>query len=249
MGMNSVKRSILVSVFVAVLWAFGASGHAAEFTPAQRAEIVSIIRDALRQDPTILRDAIAAMQADDEEKGARASRSAIAESQGALVAPEDPVAGNPNGDVTIVEFFDTRCPYCRRMEPTMESFLAQDGHVRLVLKDLPILGPESVLGSKALLAAQRQGGYVKMREAVMKLPRDTTMPQLEQTARALGLDWPRMVRDMDDPAVQRQIDANLRLARKLGVQGTPALVIGADLVPGAIGQDELRKAVAEARRG
>ncbi len=131
----------------------------------------------------------------------------------------------------------------------MNTFLAQDKRVRLVFKDLPILGPASVLGSKALLAAQMQGGYDRMRDAVMKLPPDTTLFQLESTARGLGLDWPRMAHDMDDPAVQARIDANLKLAHTLGIQGTPALVIGNDLVPGAVDLPELQKAVAGARRG
>ncbi|MDR3530148.1 MAG: DsbA family protein [Rhodopila sp.] len=230
-----------------VLWASGAP--AAEFTPAQRAEIVAIVHDALKQDPSILRDAITALQADEGERTQEASRAAIAQSRDRLVTPADPVAGDPHGDVTIVEFFDTRCPYCRRLEPVMDSFLAKDKKVRLVYKDLPILGPASVLGTKALLAAQKQDAYGKMREAVMKLPPDTTIKQIESSARALGLDWPRMARDMEDPSVQARIDENLKLAHSLGIQGTPALVIGDELVPGAVDLPELQKLVAEARRG
>jgi protein-disulfide isomerase len=230
-----------------VLTATGA--QATEFTPAQRAEIIAVVRDALKQDPSILRDAVTALQADESERSQVAARAAIAQTQGQLVAPADPVVGDRQGDVTIVEFFDTRCPYCRKMEPVMESFLAQDHRVRLVYKDLPILGPASVLGTKALLAAQKQDAYVRMRDAVMKLPPDTTMPQIETTARALGLDWTRMAKDMEDPSVQAQIDANLKLAHTLGIQGTPALVIGNDLLPGAVDLPDLQKAVTEARRG
>jgi protein-disulfide isomerase len=230
-----------------VLTATGA--QATEFTPAQRAEIIAVVRDALKQDPSILRDAVTALQADESERSQVAARAAIAQTQGQLVAPADPVVGVRQGDVTIVEFFDTRCPYCRKMEPVMESFLAQDHRVRLVYKDLPILGPASVLGTKALLAAQKQDAYVRMRDAVMKLPPDTTMPQIETTARALGLDWTRMAKDMEDPSVQAQIDANLKLAHTLGIQGTPALVIGNDLLPGAVDLPDLQKAVTEARRG
>jgi protein-disulfide isomerase len=222
---------------------------AAEFTPGQRAEIVAIVRDALKQDPSILRDAITALQADDETQQSAAAHNAIAQLHDALITPADPIAGNPHGDVTIVEFFDTRCPYCRRMEPAMQTFLEQDKKVRLVFKDLPILGPESLLGSKALLAAQKQGAYVRMRDAVMKLPRDTNMQQLQDTAHELGLDWPRMAKDMEDPAIQARLNANIELARKLGVQGTPALVIGSEMVPGAVDLPDLQKAVAAARHG
>ena len=222
---------------------------AAEFTPAQRAEIVGIVRDALKQDPSILRDAVIALQADEGEKSQQATRAAIAQSKNQLVTQADPVAGNPRGDVTIVEFFDTRCPYCRKLEPVMEGFLVRDANVRLVYQDLPILGPASVLGTKALLAAQKQNAYGRMREAVMQLPPDTTMAQIEATARTVGLDWPRMAHDMDDPDVQARIDANLKLAHELGIEGTPALVIGNTLVPGAVELPELQKAVAAARKG
>ncbi|MEA2767048.1 MAG: hypothetical protein QOD93_10 [Acetobacteraceae bacterium] len=241
-----IPVTFTLSLILSLLpWATGAQG--AEFTAAQRVEIVAIVRDALKQDPSILRDAVVALQADEGERSQEATRSAIVQSRNQLVTQADPVAGDPNGDVTIVEFFDTRCPYCRKLEPVMDSFLTQDHRVRLVYKDLPILGPASVLGTKALLAAQRQGAYGQMREAVMKLPPDTTIPQIEASARALGLDWPRMARDMDDPAVQARIDANLKLAHDLGIQGTPALVIGNDLVPGAVELPALRKAVADAR--
>jgi protein-disulfide isomerase len=223
--------------------------RAAEFTPEQRAQIVAIVREALKQDPSILRDAVVALQADETERSQEATRAAIAGAGGALVTPDDPVAGNPRGDVTIVEFFDTRCPYCRKLEPVMDGFLTQDRKVRLVYKDLPILGPASVLGTKALMAAQKQNAYERMRAAVMKLPPDTTIEQIETSARGLGLDWPRLARDMDDPSVQARIDANVKLAHDLGIQGTPALVIGNDLVPGAVDLPDLQKAVAEARRG
>lgn len=219
------------------------------FTAAQRAEIVTIVRNALKQDPSILRDAVVALQAYETARSDEESHAAIARLHGTLVQPSDPVEGNPNGDVTIVEFFDTRCPYCRRLEPVMSSFLAQDKKVRVVFKDLPILGPASMMGSKALLAAQKQGAYLQMREAVMKLPPSTTMEQLETTARGLGLDWPRMAHDMDDPAIQARLQANLALAQTLGIQGTPALIIGDTLIPGAVDQAELQKAVAAVRKG
>jgi protein-disulfide isomerase len=245
-----MMRRLLCALMVLVgLGAAANAASAADFTPSQRAEIVAIVRDALKQDPSILRDAITALQADDDARQSMASHDAIAQLHGSLITPADPQAGNLHGDVTIVEFFDTRCPYCRRMEPTMESFLQQDKKVRIVFKDLPILGPESVLGSKALLAAQRQGAYVRMREAVMQLPRDTTMQQLEDTARRLNLDWPRMAKDMSDPAIQAQLNANIDLAHKLGVQGTPALVIGTEMIPGAVDLPDLQKAVAAARHG
>lgn len=220
---------------------------ASEFTPAQRAEIVEILREALRHDPSILRDALASLQADDSEQQKQAARTAIAAAGSSLIASADPVAGNPHGDVTIVEFFDTRCPYCRKLEPEMTQLLAADHGVRLVYKDLPILGPASVLGSRALLAAQKQGGYERLRAAIMQAPPDINQAGVEAAAKDVGLDLPRLRHDMQDPAIGERINANLKLARALGVEGTPALVIGGDLIAGAVEFGELRKAVATAR--
>jgi protein-disulfide isomerase len=243
--MIHIRRCLPWLCVVACLLA--APVRAAEFTPLQRAEIVQILRDALRQDPSILRDAVGALQADDGVRQQASSRAAIAAARDVLVHPTDPTGGNPKGDVTIVEFFDTRCQYCRKLEPAMAELLERDRGVRLIYKDMPILGPPSVLGSKALLAAHRQGGYEKLRTAIMNAPSQTTKPIIQEAALRVGLDWKRLEQDMDDPAIQARIDANLKLAHTLGIEGTPALVIGGELIPGAVGLPELMKTVAAAR--
>ena len=226
-----------------------AHASAEEFTAGQRAEIVKIVRDALKQDSSILRDAIAALQSDEGEREKTAARATLAAVKDTLVTANDPVAGNPRGSVTIVEFFDVRCPYCLKLEPEMAAFLAQDRDVRLVYKDLPILGAASVLASKALLAARNQNAYEKLRDALMARARDISPPVIEAEAKRLGLDAARLVRDMEDKSIRDQIDANLRLSHQLGLQGTPALIIGDSVLPGAVDETELRRAVAEARAG
>ena len=153
--------------------------------------------------------------------------------------PADPVIGNPRGAVTVVEFFDPRCGYCKRMRPVVEELLRRQRDVRWVMKELPILGPNSVLASRALVAAQKQGKYAELHDALLKLREEPTEPVLRREAERVGLDWARLKRDMDDPAVQRRFDANAQLAQALGVQGTPAMVVGETLVPGAV---ELRGA-------
>jgi protein-disulfide isomerase len=227
--------------------AFAAPAWADQFTSAQRAEIVNIVRDALKHDPSILRDAVVALQADDGEKEKSATKAALHAAGDDLVTPDDPISGNPKGDVTIVEFFDVRCPYCRKLEPAMAALLASDRDVRLIYKDLPILGSASVLGSKALLAARKQGAYEKLREALMRLPPDITEAAINGEAKRLGLDADRLAHDMGDPAVQQKIDANLRLAQRLNIQGTPAMIVGDDLLPGAVDAGELKQAVKAAR--
>ena len=219
------------------------------FSAAQRAEILQILRDALRTDPSLLRDAITALQDDEADRQSGASRAAIAGLGDELLrTPGDPIAGNSGGDVTIVEFYDVRCPYCRRMLPVFAEFLRRERNVRVVYKDIPILGPGSVVGAKAVLAAQRQGAYLKMRDAMMTGPAQIDTDVVKTASQRLGLDWDRMQRDMADPAIQTRIDANLKLAHVLNIQGTPAYVVGDQLLPGAVGLPELQQAVANVRK-
>ncbi len=238
---------LLISLVLSVLALAPLTARAA-FNADQRAEIVAIVRDALKQDPSILRDAVTALQADETARDKASAQEALTAMRDKLITSADPVGGNAKGDVTIVEFFDVRCPYCKKLEPEMARFLAGDKGVRLVYKDLPILGPASTLGSKALLAAQRQNAYEKFRDAVMKLPPDITLDALQATAKKQGLDWARMSKDMEDPAIRAQLDANLALAHTLNIQGTPALVIGEEMVPGAVDAEEMKRMVAAARK-
>lgn len=220
----------------------------AAFTPAQRGEVLEILRQALREDPTILREALGALDAAEARDRALAATRALATEREALLRnPADAVRGNPRGDVTVVEFFDVRCGYCRQIIPALNEMIRRDPQVRLVLKDLPILGPNSVLAARALIAAQRQGKYGELHDALMALRGEIAEPQIRREAERLGLDWTRLRRDMDDAAVTARIDANLALARRIGVEGTPALVIGDRLVGGAVPVETLLQFVAEAR--
>ena len=227
----------------------GARADAAPaFSAAQRAEIVEIVRAAMKADPSILRDAIGALQADEANIKQAAARVTLDKLSAHAAGPtDDPVAGNPNGDVTVVEFYDVRCPYCRRMMPVMAELLHKDHNVRLVYKDIPILGPASVLGARAVLAAQKQGGYQRLHDALMAGPQNITMDTLRASAAVAGLDWDRLQHDMLDPAIQARIDANLQIAQNLGIDGTPAYVIGGKMLPGALELAELESAVAAAR--
>ena len=219
------------------------------FTAQQRQAIVDIVRQALKSDPSILRDAVEAMQAEEGARQEAATSAAIASSQQALLHTQgDPVGGNPNGDVTLVEFFDVRCPYCRRMLPVLAELLRRDHNIRLVYKDIPILGPASVLGTRAELAAQKQGGYQKMHDALMAGTPDIDESVVQSAAQRTGLNWPQLQRDMNDPTVQARIDANLQLARTLQVQGTPAYVVGDEMLPGAVALADLQEAVGAARK-
>lgn len=226
----------------------GGPGAAQGFSPEQRAEVLTILRDALRQDPSILRDALAALEQAEARDRVGAAKAAIGQHADRLFrSPEDPVKGNPQGAITLVEFFDARCGYCKQMQPALEQLLRRQPDVKLVLKDLPILGPNSLLASKALLAAQNQGKYAELHGALLALRDEPTEPVLKREAERVGLDWARLKREMEDPAIQRRLAANTSLATALNIQGTPALVIGDTLVPGAVDLATLEKLVAAAR--
>jgi len=224
-----------------------ASAAHAAFTPEQRAEIIGILRDALRQDPSILRDAIEAIRNDETRRQEENARNAVAAAREELINGDDPIAGNPRGDVTVVLFFDIRCGYCRKLQPAIDTLLATDPQVRLVMKDLPILGPPSVLGAKALLASRAQGGYARLYDLLMAQAAPPTRESIRADAQRLGLDADRLLREMDSPAITARIAANLSLATRLGIQGTPALVIGDALIPGAVDVAELQQSVRQAR--
>jgi protein-disulfide isomerase len=245
----------ILPLLPALLLASPPPAAAQGLTEAQRGEVVEILRRALREDPSILRDAIDALQESEERERAEAGRAAIVTQADALFRdPGAPTRGNPRGDVTIVEFFDARCGFCKQLHPSLEALIRRDGNIRVVMKDLPVLGPTSMQAARALLAAQRQGRYAALQDALLTLRGEPTEAVLRDLAQRVGLDWARLRREMDDPAIARQIEANMRLAQSLGIQGTPALVIagaagpaGATLVPGAVDLAQLERLVAEAR--
>lgn len=220
----------------------------ATFSPEQRAAIVEILREALRSDPTILEEAIVALQARGAAREREAAREAIAANREALVNdPAIPFRGAARPTATVVEFFDYRCPFCKRMNPVIGDLVRADRGLRVVLIDLPILGPASVTAARAALAAHRQGKYVAMHDALMRLRGEPTEAAIMQVAGDLGLDREKLRRDMADPAIGQRIDANLRLAQMLGIQGTPAYVIGNEVLPGAVAVEQLREGIARAR--
>ncbi len=228
--------------------AVNAAAAGTAFTAAQRAEIVEVIRSALKTDPSILRDAVVALQSDEASRRQGAAAAAIVSAGPQLArSGADEVAGNPAGDVTVVEFYDPRCPYCRRMLPIESEILRADPRLRWVYKEIPVLGPASVLGTRAILAAQKQGKYDAMHDALMSGTPEITPVVIHAAADRAGIDWARLERDMNDPAVQSRIEANLALARRLEIEGTPAFVIGDKLLPGAVDLATLRDMVAAAR--
>ncbi len=241
-----MRRSFLLAAAGALI---GGRAMAQSFTDAQREEIIAILREALKRDPSILRDAVAAIQAAEERDRTEAQRAGLAQHRAALFATAgDPIRGNPRGDVSIVEFFDVRCSFCKRLHDEMEQLVRRDRGVRVVLKDIPILGPQSVVAARALLAAQRQGKYNELHDALMRNRGEPTDAAIRAEAQRAGIDVPRLLREMEDPAIQRRLEANLALSRALQIDGTPALVVGETIITGALPVAELERLVAAERQ-
>lgn len=240
----------LVALAATLCLAASPAAIAAEpaFTPAQRAEIVNILRDALKTDPTILRDAVTTMQADDDAR-ARAAASARVTARHADIYkhPSDPVIGNPKGNVTLVEFYDPRCGYCRRVRDEVLSLVKSDPNLRIVFKDIPVLGPASEMEARAIVAAANQNAYLAMQGALMTETAPPSEQLFREKAQRLGINPDKLIADMGSDGVTRRIKENLELARDLGITGTPTFVVGTQLLPGAQDAETLQGAINAAR--
>ena len=223
---------------------------AAEFNPQQRKAIEEIIRDYLTQNPEVMLDVLQAakdkMQGESREKAATAL---VERRKEILDDPDTPVGGNPKGDVSLVEFFDYRCPYCKQVVPALDALLAKDKQLRFVYKEFPVLGPDSVHAARAALAAGKQGKYEAMHRALMAIKGQLDEPAIMKVAASVGLDVERLKTDMAAPETDRALKANVKLAEALDIHGTPGFVIGDEIVPGAVGLDELKRLIETARRG
>jgi protein-disulfide isomerase len=164
--------------------------------------------------------------------------------------PDIPVAGNADGDITIVEYFDYQCPYCRKIAPELRQVVQDDGKVRLVLKDWPILGPISVVASRMALASKYQDKFVAAHEALIGLSSKLTEPRLREALAGAGIDVDRLNHDLAGNA--RTIDAILARnddqAKAFGFRGTPSFIVGKFRVPGALTAEEFGQAIADARK-
>jgi protein-disulfide isomerase len=225
------------------------SSRPSDFTSRQRDAVIGIVRDAMRSDPSILREAVQTLIAENDRESRSRQNAQLAEYHAALTRdPADPVAGNPNGDVDLVEFYDLRCPYCRNMSPVLAEFLAQDPGVRLIYKDIPILGAPSMLAARAVLAAQAQGGYRRLQHALLALNEPPTLATVQAAAKNVKLDADRLTSDMDSAVIQTRLDDNVALAKALGISGTPTFVAGQQLISGALDVPSLKRMVGAARQ-
>ena len=219
----------------------------AQIAPAQQItdeQVKQLALEAILENPQIIMQAVAILEQRDRERAASGANTVRLQLEQDSNSPN---LGNPDGDVTVIEFFDYNCPYCRSAGRTVQELLAADANVRVIYREWPILGEDSVFASRAALAARTQGKYEEFHWALMNGEGRASEASILKLARDLGLDVAKLQADMTSPAVEAHIAQSSALASMLGFTGTPAFIVGDRTAPGMLSTDEMTTMVAEAR--
>ena len=242
---------ILLTTFAITLTTLGggiSTSHAQAFTEAQRAEINRMFEDYISNNGRVLVDSVARYQAEEEETALKEQGTKAQKFLSTLKGKKDlPMTGNPKGDVTIVEFFDYNCGYCRKALTEVTKVVEADKNVRVVFVDMPILGPSSLEISKWSMAANMQGKYFEFHRAVMNKNGQKNETVLSKIAADLGLDVAKMKKDKESEAVNLALQKNLAIADEIGLRGTPAFIIAEQVIGGYVPSEQMKTIIAAAR--
>ena len=249
-----IKRNLpyLFAALMAVplLSSNAAPASAQSFSGEQRGEIERIVKEYLLSHPELLQDVMAELEKRQTLAEAEKHRAAVKEHSATIFSsPRQVTLGNAQGDVTVVEFFDYNCPYCRVMAPVMEQAQAADPKLRIVYKEFPVLGPGSVFAAKAALAANKQGKYTVFHHALYQARGQLDEAKVLEVAAVVGLDIDRLKADMEDPAINGDLDKNTKLGELLHITGTPGFVVGDQVATGATELKNFQALIAKARDG
>jgi protein-disulfide isomerase len=231
---------LLVGVVAAGLAGAGLAAGTADGV-TDKAAIEKIVRNYILEHPEIIPEAMTRLQNREVTQLLESNRKEI----------ETPfagaVAGNPKGDVSVVVFFDYACPYCRQGHADVKKLAAEDGNIRIVYRDFPVLSPASDEAAMASLSAAQQGRYQQFHNAMFETPGKVAHERTIAMVRTAGLNELRTATDLVAPALKAEIKKNLELGRALGLTGTPSYVVGNRILSGAVGYDKLKEAVAATR--
>jgi protein-disulfide isomerase len=243
------QRTIIVwSIAVLVLMSIVALQAPAVAGDIPQEEFDRRVRDYLLANPEVIMQAVQSLEARQREAEENQAQTALAaQAEEVFRDPASPVGGNATGNVTLVEFFDYNCTYCRQVAPVMAQAEAADPQLRIVYKEFPILGPGSIYAAKAALAAHRQGRYEDFHQALMKAKGQVAEPLVLKVAAEIGLDVARLKADIQDSVIQASIDRNLELAQALNINGTPGFVVGDQILRGATDLATMKELIDQAR--
>jgi len=246
---------IVVPLVAAMLLALpaAAAAQAPTFSADQRREIEGIVKEYLLHHPEVMQDVMAELDKRQQEAEAEKHREAVKDHNATLFrSPHQVVLGNPHGNVTMVEFFDYNCGFCKRALGDMLELLKSDTDLRFVLKEFPVLGDGSVEAARVAVAVRMQDTtgkrYIEFHQKLLGGRGQADKTRALAVAKELGFDMARIEKDMGSDEVKKTIDENLKLADAIGVSGTPTYVVGDDVVVGAVGIDELKQKIAAERK-
>ena len=242
------RLSLAATAAAVLAFTLPAAATDTSFTEAQKKEIGQLVRDYLLQHPEVLLEVSQVLDAKQKQAEAEQRDQALSAHADAIFrSPHDYVAGNPEGDVTLVEFFDYNCGWCKKGFPEVVNLIEQDKKLRVVLKEFPIFGGDSDYAAKAALAAKKQGKYWELHSALLSHEGKVTKEIVDETAKAKGLDLVKLKADMESPEVAKAIADNQALAQALAINGTPAFIIDTHLTPGYLPAGDLMAAIEEVR--
>jgi protein-disulfide isomerase len=245
----AVVAALVTAATILIIWR-AAPGVVDAPAGLDEKRIIDIVHDYLTKNPEILVEMTTELDKRQQAEQAAAQEKVISDNAEAIFrSPLAYTAGNPDGDVTVVEFFDYNCGFCKRALPDVVKLVDNDDKVRFVFKELPIFGEESEGAAKAALAAGKQGKYFEMHQKLFSDPGKADKDKALKIAQEIGLDVLQLEKDMESPEVQKALDEAKDLAQKLGLQGTPLYLIGDRTIPGAPDDlyDQLVAKVAEVR--
>lgn len=224
------------------------SAQAEEFTDSQKKELQVIMEKFLLENGDMILKSVNNYQAKIDEQDRKEAEAKAKVYMEKLATLKDlPMVGNPDGDVTMVEYFDYNCGYCRKALEEIQKVLKDDKNLKVIFMDMPILGPQSLEAAKWSLAAQRQGKYFEFHQEVLEHKGPKTPEELEKLAKKVGLDVGRLKKDKADPKIEEALNKNIQTARSMGMSGTPGFIIDGDISPGFIPAERIREIVKEAR--
>jgi len=227
---------------------------AAEFSAPQRSEIEKILHEYLVSHPEVLQEAMATLEKRQTAAESEKHKAAVKKyAKEIFSSPNQVTIGNPQGNVTFVEFFDYNCGYCKRAMGDMVTLMKEDPKLKVVLKEFPVLGPGSVEAAQVAVAVRMQDPtgkkYFQFHEKMLNSRGQANKASAMAVAKSIGLDMVKLEKDMAGPEVKETLQESFKLAEALGMNGTPSYVIGDSVVVGAVGVDALREQINTARCG
>lgn len=223
------------------------SASAVQAQELDKDAIKDIVKELLAEEPSLVTDALEQARIEAQREREEQAATKLEEHKDYFASDDVLVIGNPEGDVTVVEFFDYNCGYCKRAFSDLQKLIEADDNVRVVMQEMPILGPSSAQKAKWAVAAYEQGKYLEFHTALMDAPGRLDDAALTKIAEDLGLDVEKLKVDLDSDAVNNRIEKSKSVARDVGVTGTPAFVIDGKFYPGYLGPGGLKREVDKAR--